>query len=592
MGNGNFLDGKFKTENYAAIGGINEKASPYLTGKNQQLDLVNLDFSQPGAMSQRPGSTYFIGATVSGQMTGVYEYQKLNGASFVITSANTNVYRVNAGTFTSIRSGLTNGAKPDFLTFVDRLFVANGAQFFKYDGTNASKFSLPPGEGPGVSGAMGFSLLGSGSGFSGNVYYTYGYLNDRGFLGAVGGTLMVNPAGASQVELLGFTTPSDFGITAIAIYRTAINGTDQALIGFAPAGASLFFDPFLPQQVTPAPTWLYFTLAPSFIEIYANRLVMGGFSSLLSTFFWSETGEPEGVEPENFAEVRTNDGDKLTGMRVYQGDLVLGKFKSIHRFSGDRNDNFNLVEVTDQMGAVNNRCIVTFDDRCFLLDQNGVVEFNGARAVIISDRMESTFYAMNVAAARETAFGIHVRNRNQVWFAIPTDGATLNNTIVVYDYLVDSWTKYRGIFPSSLGIVQGPLSKPQPFFGSYSGQLLYMSPSLMVDVTGGFTLSMLTRFHAEKGQTVEKMFRRLFLNMDPTPESVTLPIWVELFSDFDRRNVTATRMMYGSTFQSRVDFGVEAKTMAARFTTVTQAGLTMPIRIQGYTFAERVLREV
>lgn len=581
------LDGKFKSESYANLGGINEKVSAYLTGPNQFLDLLNLDFSTPGSLTQRPGSTHFIGATVTGQVTGLYEFERLNGQSFVIVAANTNVFRVNAGSFTSIRSGLTSGARPDFLTFVDRLFVGNGAQFFKWDGTNASKYSLPPGEA-----FTGISLVGSGSGFSGNVYYTYGYLNDRGFFGAVGFTTLVNPAGASKVQLWGLTTPSDFGVTAIAIYRTAINGVQQALIGFAAPGATLFEDTYLPQREELAPTWLYFTLAPSFIEIYQNRLFMGGFSGALSTAFWSETGEPEGVEPENFTEVRTNDGDKLTGFKNYQGDLVMGKFRSLHRFSGDRNDNFTLSEITSELGLLNNRCAVAFNDRCFLLDQKGVAEYNGAKAEIVSTRMESTFLSMNVAAARDTAFGLHVRNRNQVWFAIPCNGATLNNTIVVYDYLVDAWTKYSGFYPSALGIVQGGLDKPQAFFGTYTGQLLYTSASLMVDPTGGFSLMAFTRFHAEKGQTEQKLFRRLFLNVDPTPEGVTVPIAVELYRDYGRAAPSITAMMYGATFQSRIDFGLSAKAVAAKFTTSTQAGLTSPIRLNGYTFTERALRAV
>lgn len=571
------------------MGGQNEKASPYLTPDGQWLKLVNLDFSQPGSLTQRPGATYFLGATLSGKITGIHEFERLNGASFVLVGANTNIFRVNAGSFTSIRSGLTSGARPDFISMVDRLFVGNGAEFFKWDGTDASKFSLPPG----IT-SMGATLIGAGSasGFSGNLYYTWGYLNSRGFLGAVGGTVTINPAGASAVQLYGFTTPSDFGVTAIAIWRTAVNGTQQSLIGFAAAGASLFTDNNLPLQADIAPTWLYFTLAPAFLENYANRLFMGGFSGLLSTLAWSETGEPEGVEPENFAEVRTDDGDRLTGMKVYSGDLLLGKFRSFHRWSGDRNANFNRVEITDQLGLVNNNSIVTFNDRCFFLDQKGVAEFNGAKAEIVSDRMESTFMAMNIAAARTEAFGVHVRNRNQVWFAIPINGSSLNNCVVVYDYLVDAWTKFEGWVPSSLGVAQGSLDRPQAFFGSYSGQLLYTSPSLMIDPGGGFTLQALCRFETFGRKTEEKLFRRLFLDVDPGPSGVTIPILVELFSNFNRSTVAATRMMYGATFQNRVEMGIAAKSLAAQFTTVTQAGLTSPIRLQGYTFAERELREL
>ena len=46
---------------------------------------------------------------------------------------------------------------------------------------------------------------------------------------------------------------------------------------------------------------------------------MAGFSAQPSRVYWSNIGEPEGVDPSFFAEFRTNDGDRLTGLKVYNG---------------------------------------------------------------------------------------------------------------------------------------------------------------------------------------------------------------------------------------------------------------------------------
>ena len=72
---------------------------------------------------------------------------------------------------------------------------------------------------------------------------------------------------------------------------------------------------------------------------------------------------------------------------------------------------------------------------------------------------------MNVDAAIENACGIYNRQANELWFAIPCNGATINNCIVVYDTIVKSWTKYDGIFPSSLTYARGRLGSFSPYYG-------------------------------------------------------------------------------------------------------------------------------
>lgn len=571
---------KVKTESYALLGGINTKVSPYAQGETEFLDLVNFDFTKPGALSKRHGSSLFIGATVSGRITGLYEFSRLSGSSKIIVTANTNAYYIDGNNLTSFKSGLKDGALFDFTTFVDRLFAANGQDFFKYDLSNSTNFSLPEGATVGFTG----TLSGAPSSFTGIFVYSYGYLNDRGYLGPCSGGITISVSGASwsQVILTGFTTWSGYGTTSIAIYRTGANSLDQFRIGFT-TGAT-FVDTNLALGTATCPDYLFFTLVPRYMEIYNNQLFMAGFSSILSTTYFSDLGEPEGVFPEAFFETRTNDGDRVTGLKAYNGNLVVTKENSVHILLGDNPDNFLLREISTQYGCLSNRAIVTWEDQVWFLDKKGVCEYNGANIRIVSDKIEPIFQSMNIAAARDNATANHVKFRNELWFSIPCNGATINNCTVVYDYLSKAWTKFEGFQPSSLSYLSGGFLTETVFYGGYSGSVHSFGSSLFGDNGAGITLIAKTQYNHNMGQSIEKQYRRLFANVDLiSGQTLTINLRAD-YSD----TISATRYIPLNQFQTRIDFGIPAKTLSTEFTNFSSS----PIRIYGYTVEMRFQRAV
>lgn len=574
---------KAKEETYSLLGGINNKSSEYNQGPMEFRDLTNLHFSSPGALTKREGSTLYVGATVQGKITGGVEFSRLNGASYIVVSANTNIYTLTSS-FNSFRSGLKQDALWDFTTFVDRLFCANGDSFFKFDGTNTTNFSLP-------NGATGIGITaGIGGGLSGVIIAGYGFLNDRGYFGPVsdGVTLSLNGITFGSIQYSGLTQPPGFGITAIAFYRSNAGqfdlvGTTTMPIGFT----TTMLDPGWPQTTRIGTDALYFTLAPRFCELYNNQLFLAGFSNQLSTVYWSEIGEPEQIDPTYFFEVRTNDSDRITGMKAYNSALVITKERSFHRLSGDDPTNFLLQEVSDQYGCLSNRALVVFEDILWFLDSKGVVEYNGANVRIISNSVQPIFDSMNVAAARDQALAIHYRQLNEVWFSIPCNGASFNNCIVVYDYLVKAWTKYEGVNASVLFQAQGRLDSQSMFFGGYTGNVFHFGASLFGDNGAGITCSFDTRFLAQEGQTTQRMYRRFYLNLDPIM-GVTHPIEVNFKTDYST-SVSLSRTMYQTPFQSRLDFGLSAKSIQAQ---VIHVSASLPLKINGFTFESRYLRSV
>lgn len=576
----------FKTETYDCTGGINTKASPYVTGKNEFLDLVNVNFVQPGALTKRAGTTPFLGATVTGRLTSGIQFERLSGASYLVVAANTNLYTVSTSAFSSIRTNLQNAALFDFTAFVDRLFCANGTDFFKTDGVNTANYSLPPPTGYSI--YAGFT---AGAGLSGTVVAAPGYFNDRGYFGPPGNavTLSLNGISFNAVAYAGLTLAPGFGISGIQFYRSSVDGVDIFGTTTAPGSAvvagATFLD-FAPLTDRVEPTSLYFTLAPRYLELYNNQLFMAGFSSALSSVVWSDIGEPESVQPDYEAEFRTNDGDRITGMRAYEGSLVVTKQRSFHRVSGDNPNDFQLTELSNQYGCLSNRAMVVWEDQLWFLDSKGVVEFNGANVSIVSTPIEPLFMRMNVSAAIDNATATHYRERNEVWFAFPIDSSTVNNVIVVYDYVAKAWTRYEGVQISELFRAQSATISITPFFCGYTGNLNYFNPAVYGDNGAGITCRILTRFQADGGQTQERQYRQFYLNVDPIV-GFTQPIDINFYSNYGS-SVLVSRTMYQAPYQSRVDFGIPARSIQAE---ILHSSASLPFRVTGYAFASRFQRD-
>lgn len=556
---------------------MNSKVSPYHQAETEFRDILNLNFATYGDLCKRQGTTLYVGATVTGRVTGLVEYQRLNGASYVVATANTTAYTV-SGSFSPFKTGLLNNALFTFVTLVDRLFACNGQDYFRFDGSASSAYSLPPGiTGFGVTAVIG-------GGLSGTFVAGYGYLNDRGYRGPVsnGLTITLNGITFGSVQYYGMTAQSGFGITAIALYRTSASGVDLAGTTFAGFGATTATDTGFTLTTTLANYNLYFTLVPRYLEIYNNQLFMAGFSSMPSTAWWSDIGEPEGVDPTFFAEFRTNDGDRITGMKAYNGALIVAKERSFHRLIGDNPSDFSLTEISDQYGCLSHRAMVTFEDSLWFLDSKGIVEYNGANVQIVSYKVESFFAAMNIAAARDNAIAVHNRMSNEIWFSIPCNGATLNNVTLVYDYAVKAWTRYEGFQPSSIASIQGNLTSRSMMYGGYTGSLFYFGSSFMGDNGQGITCSLQTHFHSPEGESSESQFRRFYLNLVPVL-GITQPITVNLKTNYGDSTMIS-RTMYQNPFQSRVDFGLSARSIQAE---VIHASASLPFQVQGYTFESR-----
>lgn len=392
------------------------------------------------------------------------------------------------------------------------------------------------------------------------------------------------PASGSTLTWIYCGSTSGLYNTTSASVLTSNIGTFYQQNNYLPIGGT-----FQVAQNDPTGTYIEYDVTnyyPRYLEIFANRLFLAGFSLTPSLVWFSDSAEPEGYQPDWNFEVRTNDGDYITCIKSYLTRLYIFKKNSFHVLTGDNQNNFDLQEISDIYGCVNNRCAVVYRQTLLFLDRKGIIAFNGSSLDdLFSTKIQSYFDRMNYTAALTTAVMTYDKLRNQIMCAIPIDGSTTNNLTIVYDTISKSWTTYSGILPSVFANIQGTNNTRYPFFGDYSGRVAQSHPSLMTDFGVGMTLYFKTHFHHEMGQTVTKQARRLYINKN-TGETLT-PLF-NFYQDYGSSIISGPTFIL-SQFQERLDFGIACKAIAFEMYAAPQV---TPLTIYGYSFEERMQRMV
>jgi hypothetical protein len=637
-----------KDENYN-LGGINVKASVYITGENQVLDLRNYSFERPGGHKSRPGISDFVTlpkSTYGSTPTSLFQWTSRNyikssngsgsssvaGASFLAFDSGNNLHLYNSATTTVIEPSLVPGAL-DFVSettdqytgnLKDFLYFANGSQFKIYStgfptlfGTwpysNAIEYRFPvaptifglsfgtgvvnPSISPYPSGTHTFEVL-LGKPFAGTVntpemgnYWFYSEPSRPAYfhLGATQASgedfhfrvQFQYPTGYGYVRpLVKYTSP----LGGVAYYMTpamALTTSDETLDATLLSGGTgiiSFYQFSSAANVSGIPD---FSLTPRFIESYKNMLFMSGFSTEPHQVRFSDVGTFLFSDAANVINVLPGQSKEMTNLIKFQDTLVLFKDTSVYEISGDSPETLSVKTITVDYGCVNNRAAVTFKNKLWFVDKKGICEYNGPDTFIVSYPVQTFFDALTVNNFR----AMYVKSQNQVWFSS-------DDVVLVYDCDVDKWTIYDRIpinASAASEVIEFGTSQPQPSWITSGTSHFFFSkldPTVSTDRGQAITLMMKSRYHKRLGETTEEMWRRVF--MDIAPGNTTTPtMTINLLPDYGS-SVAVTKYVNVGQFQSRVDFGFPARSMAVQ--TILQTSET--VTINGYTIESRYLRSV
>lgn len=668
---------KFKSENYANFGGMNTKASQYVTGPNEFLNLLNVDGRRPGSLSSFAGTTQFtVGNGSTSRITGIFDQYtgyfssatfSLNTQSYAIIA--TDMYHacdVTGTTFPTIFSYLyPNNINPMSFVQAGQVFGANGLDFWTKPGITAWLFSLPKPVYPiyYTNFIVGFTsrvqyittfgqtlAAGAPNFLQGNIVLYWAFVRADGLYGPmVYATYQLTPGAAFSgiaVEMpylnqnLGPTgiSAGNFGISGIqawlSIDRTGGSGIlstplgSKTLLGYSNvtggSGKSLLigfslelFTLLLPQPEDFQGTYYYGagstqgsdgstyigSYNPSVTEWFSNQLFVSGLSQYPNTVFFSRIGEPEKSDYEDNFLVGIGDNEMVSCMKAYFTQMVIWKATSTWVLSGSDPDSFILSQVSPIYGCLSSRSACIWNQNLWFLDRKGICEFNGANTEIVSAKVQPLFDRMNVAAARTEAIMIHVKERNEVWCAIPVDGATRNNLLVVYDYLSGQWYSRSLSRPlTAMALISSGNNKQTVYAGwAADGAVFghtgldnrgYISTfgSSFVNEDDGTALTAVikSRFFCPEnmGHSVEKMFRRLYIDAT-IPSGATYVLPVNLYTNQGTSPALSTTLVL-TEFQKRIDFGLTGRDLSIE---LFYSGATF-LQLNGFTIDYRFQRGV
>ena len=603
-------------------------------------------FSQPPILGIFEYSKFPIPSSGVAATTAVFTPNNV-----IISTNQDAAYEIYGGltlTVTNIYTYLNNNFALSYFddsTFQNIFYSCNGQEFFKFDGISAFAYSLPS-LFRYQAYADSFTEISSGSsalGLSGFINFAYALQNAYGLIGPAqfmsymignNSTFSIVPGATAlvtQIGTNGLTTPFvnfsfspfSYGATAKIIWARQGTGdylymttipyaqTTYILTAAALSNAVMNFDGFTQPnfyigafnyQVAPSGFSAstnnnigFFGgggINPSYLDIFNNQLALAGIATQPSNVYLSDIGNPEVIQSDSFFEVRTNDGDVITGLKAYFNQLIIFKKYSFHSLAGTDFSNFQLTQLSSEYGAISNRAICQWEQKLWFLDQKGICEYNGANIGIISQKMEDTFKCMNQMAAPTNAIMVHVKDKNEVWCAIPTNGSFVNNTIVIYDYISDAWRLRQGVNCSDIALSNVDMLNTnfqgayKTVYSDYSGIINYFGSTFYSDGSNGMTCVARSRYLNNLGNSVEKVFRRLYLDADVV-SGVTQVIGINFYTNQSTMAAYSTTMML-STYQSRIDFGLSARDLAVEFI----YNQNNPLRINGFTIEYRFQRAV
>lgn len=133
------IDRKSMKSGLMTGGAVSENERP----ETSVMEAVNFQFDAIGSATVRRGMTA-VGQQLGGSILGLYQYiDTVNSSpkSQTISVSGTNTYYLSSNTWTSIRSGLTINKKARFVTFLNFIFMVNGADATAiWDGNTGGSF--------------------------------------------------------------------------------------------------------------------------------------------------------------------------------------------------------------------------------------------------------------------------------------------------------------------------------------------------------------------------------------------------------------------------------------------------------------------
>lgn len=317
------------------------------------------------------------------------------------------------------------------------------------------------------------------------------------------------------------------------------NLSEINLIGSNGVDAIQRYDGSTVQALTGAPA------NGNFITTYSNRL----FVAVGNTVHASELNVPTswttgiGNDSDPFQiNVNTTDGETINALRPGIGHLTIFKPNSMYEMFGEDISNVRVDAIDLEVGAINNKCVVTLNGIIFMIHRTGIYRYGGGTRPSrdFSQPVQSYIDQMNTAARSKCCLGT---DGQKIYCSIPVTSSTAPDTILVYDPKYDMWTVWEDF--TALQMAQSSFNS---YFGMNDGRVIMLGGS--TDNGAPITFERVSKpFSSESLNKLIRWFK-LWIMCD-VPSGSTLTVSLSPSASGDSDWVTVGVIDPASNYQSK-----------------------------------------
>lgn len=213
---------------------------------------------------------------------------------------------------------------------------------------------------------------------------------------------------------------------------------------------------------------------PAFIENHINRIwTLTGNSLRFSAIDTSITGEHfnDWDTSGNAGEIiiPSGDGDSGTGLYSLGNSLYIFQRRAIWRLYGSSPANFELRNVTNEIGMISRKTLVEYDDLLIFLSDFGIYLFDGSNLRNISEGVVNTL--VNSWANKTSPVATLWDNKYLICYT--EAGQSANSAAIFYDLKAGTFWKISNIYASAWMTWAGGTDDGRLYFASSNQGSIY-----------------------------------------------------------------------------------------------------------------------
>lgn len=191
------------------------------------------------------------------------------------------------------------------------------------------------------------------------------------------------------------------------------------------------------------------------------------------------SGTPSLTEA-NVIDVRKNDGDKITGLVLFQGLLIVFKERSIYQVSFDSSGNPTVTPITYATGAISNKSICAVENDIYFMSREGLRVLGNQQGYISSSgsTIRTRVISIRIQPTIDTINSLYFNRMNSVYFnykyvlAVPTASSAIDRQ-VVYDTRFDSFVVWKNFNAQAMVVYTDSNNKQGLYFLDDNGTSVY-----------------------------------------------------------------------------------------------------------------------